>query len=82
MICLEGSWYIRTSDGKETVFNKGDILYQDNSPAHPMASRGASGLAPGGAQHWSGAYGGQPCNQLVLGVKPVTFPAGGPGTWS
>ena len=81
MITLDGSWYIRTADGKTTVFEKGDVLYQDNSPQHPLASLGPSGQAPGGAQHWSGANGG-PCNQLVLQVKPKSFPAAQPGSWS
>ena len=104
---LEGSWYIRTSDGKTTTFKPGDVLYQDNSAEHPLVRRGvlkradgvegtpstrlnrsvaaqaklgASGQAPSGAQHWSGANGG-PCNQLVLGVKPRVFPSTSPGTW-
>jgi len=125
VVTLEGSWYIRTSDGKTTTFRPGDVrlsasirhaigarcaesrarstrggrktrptpstrarrrrrraqvLYQDNSAEHPLAKLGASGQAPSGAQHWSGANGG-PCNQLVLGVKPRIFPAGKPGTW-
>ena len=54
--------------------------YQDNSAEHPLAKLGASGQAPSGAQHWSGAQGG-PCNQLVLGVKPRVFPSTSPGTW-
>ena len=53
---------------------------QDNSAEHPLAKLGASGQAPSGAQHWSGANGG-PCNQLVLGVKPRVFPASNAGTW-
>ena len=125
VVTLEGSWYIRTSDGKTTTFRPGDVrlsasirqrhrrtlrreprgrravgrktrptpstrarrrrrraqvLYQDNSAEHPLAKLGASGQAPSGAQHWSGANGG-PCNQLVLGVKPRAFPAPKPGTW-
>mmetsp|Transcript_19205 Transcript_19205/g.49966 ORF Transcript_19205/g.49966 Transcript_19205/m.49966 type:complete len:189 (+) Transcript_19205:205-771(+) len=80
VVTLEGSWYIRTSDGKTTTFKPGDVLYQDNSSDHPLAKLGASGQAPSGAQHWSGVNGG-PCNQLVLGVKPRIFPAGKPGTW-
>ena len=56
------------------------VLYQDNSADHPLAKLGASGQAPSGAQHWSGANGG-PCSQLVLGVKPRVFPAPKPGTW-
>ena len=80
VVTLEGSWYIRTSDGKTTTFKPGDVLYQDNSAEHPLAKLGASGQAPSGAQHWSGANGG-PCNQLVLGVKPRVFPAAKPGTW-
>ena len=100
VVTLEGSWYIRTSDGKTTTFRPGDVLYQDNSAEHPLVRRGvwwdvidathrsvatqaklgASGQAPSGAQHWSGAEGG-PCNQLVLGVKPRVFPAPKPGTW-
>ena len=80
VVTLEGSWYIRTSDGKTTTFEPGDVLYQDNSAEHPLAKLGASGQAPSGAQHWSGAQGG-PCNQLVLGVKPRVFPASKPGTW-
>ena len=80
VVTLEGSWYIRTSDGKTTTFRPGDVLYQDNSSDHPSAKLGASGQAPSGAQHWSGANGG-PCNQLVLGVKPRVFPAPEPGTW-
>ena len=125
VVTLEGSWYIRTSDGKTTTFKPGDVrlsasirqrhrralrreprgrsavgrktrptpstrarrrrrraqvLYQDNSSEHPLAKLGASGQAPSGAQHWSGANGG-PCNQLVLGVKPRVFPAPKPGTW-
>lgn len=80
VVTLDGSWYIRTSDGEVTTFSKGDVLYQDNSAAHPLAARGPSGGAPRGAQHWSGAQGG-PCNQLVLGVTPKVFPAAGPGAW-
>ena len=121
VVTLEGSWYIRTSDGKTTTFKPGDVLYQvrrsvprrvssarrgdgirdvarplvrhrrgeraspsfhtqDNSAEHPLAKLGASGQAPSGAQHWSGANGG-PCNQLVLGVKPRVFPSTSPGTW-
>ena len=122
VVTLEGSWYIRTSDGKTTTFRPGDVLYcveikfrtplvdrldgveahegprnisqdklshwmistqvlyQDNSAEHPLAKLGASGQAPSGAQHWSGANGG-PCNQLVLGVKPRVFPAPKPGAW-
>ena len=80
VVTLEGSWYIRTSDGKTTTFKPGDVLYQDNSAEHPLAKLGASGQAPSGAQHWSGANGG-PCNQLVLGVKPRVFPAPKPGAW-
>ena len=114
VVTLEGSWYIRTSDGKTTTFRPGDVLYQDNSAEHPLVRRsvvdvtfglttrrwrgggtpstrinrsvaaqaklGASGQAPSGAQHWSGANGG-PCNQLVLGVKPRVFPSTSPGTW-
>ena len=37
---LEGSWYIRTSDGKTTTFKPGDVLYQDNSAEHPLVRRG------------------------------------------
>jgi hypothetical protein len=131
VVTLEGSWYIRTSDGKTTTFKPGvrgsasfllpsiapmacwwgyavdatrriyrghadaidariarrahrwhtqDVLYQDNSAEHPLAKLGASGQAPSGAQHWSGAE-GRPCNQLVLGVKPRVFPSTSPGTW-
>ena len=28
VVTLEGSWYIRTSDGKTTTFKPGDILYK------------------------------------------------------
>jgi len=28
VVTLEGSWYIRTSDGKTTTFRPGDVLYQ------------------------------------------------------
>ena len=28
VVTLEGSWYIRTSDGKTTTFKPGDVLYQ------------------------------------------------------
>ena len=40
VITLEGSWYIRTSDGKTTTFKPGDVLYQDNSAEHPLVRRG------------------------------------------
>ena len=28
VVTLEGSWYIRTSDGKTTTFRPGDVLYR------------------------------------------------------
>ena len=40
VVTLEGSWYIRTSDGETTTFRPGDVLYQDNSAEHPLARRG------------------------------------------
>ena len=40
VVTLEGSWYIRTSDGKTTTFRPGDVLYQDNSAEHPLVRRG------------------------------------------
>ena len=82
VICLEGSWFIQTSDGKTTTFYPGDVLYQDNTASHPYAHNRASGLAPAGAQHFSGAAGDKPCNQLVVQVEPQRFPAKGPGVWS
>lgn len=45
VVTLEGSWYIRTSDGKTTTFKPGDVLYQDNSAEHPLVRRGADGDA-------------------------------------
>ena len=47
VVTLEGSWYIRTSDGKTTTFKPGDVLYQDNSAEHPLVRRGVLKRADG-----------------------------------
>ena len=47
VVTLEGSWYIRTSDGKTTTFKPGDVLYQDNSSEHPLVRRGVLKRADG-----------------------------------
>ena len=82
VICLSGSWFVRTSDGSERTFNPGDVLFQDNVAAHPTlcATDGSKDeLGDHAGQHFSGAVGGSPCNQLVLQVerKPAT---GKPGS--
>lgn len=77
VVTLSGAWYVRTSDGKTVVFRAGDVLFQDNTNAHPAARAGTqdgmhfSGVAPGEAT----------CSQLVIQVerKPA---AENPGAWS
>ena len=38
VVTLEGSWYIRTSDGKTTTFKPGDVLYLPASAVNPSTS--------------------------------------------
>ena len=74
VITTQGRWYIETGDGDRIEFSAGDVLYQDNTAEHPMATAGTQR-----AMHYSGAIGR--CNQLVIQVdrKPET---GAPGIWS
>lgn len=63
-----------------TTFYSGDVLYQDNTASHPYALKTPSGLAPGGAQHFSGASGDKQCNQLVVqGACAEALPGGRAG---
>ncbi|KAK9868697.1 hypothetical protein WJX84_001433 [Apatococcus fuscideae] len=59
VVCVGGSWYIKTTDGTTKTMKAGDILFQDNiedSPADKPPS------------HFSGVEGDQPCQQVVIQV--------------
>lgn len=61
---LSGRWYAQTSDGFNKTFTRGDLLFQDNTPASPAAN------TPNGAKHISGALDNHFCN--MIGTQ-VTF---------
>ena len=75
VVTLEGSWFIRTSDGAQVVMRPGDVLYQDNTSTHPGALDGTRN-----AKHYSGAIGG-PCNQLIIQLE-TPLRTNKPGRWS
>ena len=61
VITLEGSWYIRTSDGKTTTFKPGDVLYQDNSAEPPLVRRSVVDVTFGlTTRRWRGITGPSP----------------------
>ena len=77
VITLEGSWYVQTSDGKTVVMRPGDVMYQDNTMAHPSAKAGTQL-----AMHYSGvAPGEKTCSQMVIQVERKPS-ADNKGEWS
>ena len=76
VIVLSGAWYVKGSDGKTTVFRAGDVLYQDNTKAHPAAKEGTQQ-----AMHFSGvAPGEETCSQLIIQVERSAS-VNNPGEW-
>jgi quercetin dioxygenase-like cupin family protein len=69
VICLSGSWWVKTTDGKTTDMYPGDILWQDNSEDHPAFEKGTKK-----SQHYSGTPEGEHCDQLILNVDMPNGP--------
>ena len=74
VVCLAGSWYIRTTDGNATKFYPGDVLYQDNTEQHPavLAAAQLGGNSSNNnknnhiAMHYSGSNNNKPCDQMIV----------------
>lgn len=59
VVCLAGSWYVKTTDGTKKVFVPGDVLFQDNTKECPSAKP---------PQHYSGVVGSEPNQQMIIQV--------------
>lgn len=70
VVCLAGAWFVRTTDNVTTILNAGDVLYQDNTPAHPTAKEGTHH-----AMHFSGvAPGFTFCDQVIIQLHQPNGP--------
>ena len=76
VVTLAGRWFVRSSDGCEVVMRPGDVLYQDNTQAHPRVGRGTTTKG----MHFSGSLGG-PCSQLVVQLR-TELQTDAPARWS
>eukprot|EP00897_Mesotaenium_endlicherianum_P002423 jgi/Mesen1/2208/ME000152S01289 len=59
VVCLSGSWYVKTTDGTKKVFVPGDVLFQDNTADCPSEKQ---------PKHFSGVVGDGPNQQLIIQV--------------
>ena len=76
VVVLSGAWFVKGTDGSTTVFRPGDVLYQDNTKAHPAAKDGTQR-----AMHYSGVAPGETtCSQLIIQVERSAS-VNNPGEW-
>ena len=76
VVVLSGAWFVKGTDGRTTVFRPGDVLYQDNTKAHPAAKDGTQQ-----AMHFSGVAPGETiCSQLIIQVERSAS-VNNPGEW-
>eukprot|EP00891_Asterochloris_glomerata_P003466 jgi/Astpho2/3466/Aster-x0165 len=59
VVCIKGSWMVKTTDGTERVFKAGDVLFQDDTENCP------SDKPP---QHYSAVVGDEPNQQFIIQI--------------
>ncbi|KAJ8614477.1 hypothetical protein CTAYLR_000861 [Chrysophaeum taylorii] len=68
VVCLRGTWFVRTTDGVTTELKQGDVLFQDNTPEHLAAKPGTHQ-----AMHFSGVVGAT-CDQMIVQLSQPRGP--------